>query len=159
MTDARYEDGAFADRPLRIAVQGPEDLEVVSALVQDAVGLVGGITWMRRRRRAVLLINRFRWEDRAQASRQRRAFERVRTALVIDDVLAMRALGIDPREPEMVFSVLSLTWEPGEDGAGRMVITLAGDGEIALEAECLEARLIDLTRPWEARGEPSHDPE
>ncbi|MEM7743208.1 MAG: DUF2948 family protein [Pseudomonadota bacterium] len=159
MNDARYEDAVFSDRPLRIAATDPDDISVISALIQDAVGLAGEVAWLRRRRRVVLLVNRFRWEDHEVAARQGRAFERVRTALVFDDVLAMRSLGLDPADKDTVYALLSLTFEPGEDGTGRVVMTLAGDGELALEVEALDARLIDLTRPWVAQGAPSHDPD
>ena len=158
MADARFEDAAFADRPLRLALETPEDIPVASALVQDAVGLSGEITWMPRRRRLVLLINRFRWEDREDAERAGRAYERVRSALIFDSVLFVRASGLDPRDKDTVYSVLQIAFTPGEDGAGTIELALAGDGALAVEVECIDARLIDLTKPWEARaGAPEHD--
>ena len=159
MTDARFEDAGFADVPLRLAIESPDDVPVVSALLQDAVGLAGEITWMPRRHRLTMLLNRFRWEDHAAAERDGRAFERVRSALIFDGVLHVKASGLDPRERETIFSLLQITFEPGEDGAGRVVLALAGDGALALDVECLDARLIDLTRPWEARAgkAPDHD--
>jgi hypothetical protein len=161
LTDATFEEGAYSDQPLRLAVESTDDLTVASALVQDAVGLSGEIAWMPRRHRLVLLINRFRWEDRETASRSGRPFERVRSALIIDGVLRVQAMGLDPKDKDVVFSVLTLTFDPGEDGAGRLSLTLAGDGEIGLDVECLDLKLIDLTRPWQAQSEsmPKHDPD
>lgn len=159
MTDATFEDGAFSDQPLKLAAAGADDLTVVSALVQDAVGVTREISWMPRRHRLVLLVNRFRWEDREAADREGRASERVRSAIVIDGVLGVRAKGLDPQERETVYALLSVSFEAGEDGAGVLVLTLAGDGELALDVEMLDLRLIDLTRPWEASGQPDHDPD
>ena len=48
----------------------------------------------------------------------------------------------------MILSLLSLAWEPGEDGTGRITLTLAGDGAIALDVECLNLSLQDVTRPY-----------
>jgi hypothetical protein len=48
----------------------------------------------------------------------------------------------------MVLSVLQLAWEAGEDGTGRLVLTLAGDGAIAADVEALEVTLTDVTRPY-----------
>ena len=155
--DARFEDVSFSDQPLRLSILSPEDLEIASALLQDAVGLAGEISWMPRRHRLAVLVNRFRWEDRDAAASQRREFERVRTAVVFDSVLAVRASGLDPREKDMVYSILRVSFEPGEDGAGTVVIDLAGDGAVALDVECLDARLLDLSRPWATRAEPGHD--
>jgi len=159
VSDARHGDALFSDRPIRVAVAGADDLEVVSMLAHDALGLSGEISWMARQRRLAMPINRFRWEDRDLAARTGRPFERVRAAIVVDNVLRVRALGLDPRRTDTVFSVLSITFEPGEDGAGTLSFALAGDGELALDVEALDMRLFDLTRPWEACGVPEHDPD
>ena len=150
--DARFEDAPFSDRPLRLRAEDPEDLGVISTLVQDAVARVGDIRWLERRRRLVLLMNRFRWEDAPAASAQRRPFERVRTALTIDCVLGLQARGIDPGQPEGVLAVLALGWEERTAPAGHLRVSLAGGGELRAEAEALEVALTDLTRPWEARS-------
>jgi len=159
MTDARFEDAGFADQPLRLAIQEPDDLPVVSALIQDAVGLAGEISWMPRRRRLAILLNRFRWEDREAAEKQRRGFERVRSALVFDSVRAVRTSGLDPAEKDMIYAVLQISFAPGEDGAGTVTLDLAGDGMLALDVECLDGRVIDLSRPWlaNASGAPDHE--
>lgn len=157
MVDARFEDVRYSDRPLRLLMQDAGDVPVASALVQDAVGLSEDISWMPRRRRMTLLVNRFRWEDKDDAERQGRVFERVRSALVFDGVLRARVRGLDPRERDVAFAVLSLTFEPGDDGAGTILLTLAGDGDIALDVEAVDARLVDLTKPWAARAADAPD--
>ena len=156
MTDARFEDAG--EKPLRLLAQSEEDVPVLSALVQDAVGRSGDASWLKGRRRFVLLLNRFRWEDRDRAEQARRPYERVRALLTVEDVLRVRASGIDPSDPEQTYSVLAVAFDPGEDGAGTVRITLAGDGEFAVEVECLSLRLEDVTRPYLAPSgkAPSH---
>ena len=148
MTDARFEDGA--DRPLHLAAQEAGDLPVISALVQDAVFPVSELRWARRRRRLMILLNRFRWEDRAAAEARGRPYERVRSMLVVGDVTRVAVQGVDPADHDVVLSLLSLTWEEGADGAGRLLLTLSGDGAVAVEAECLDVTLTDVTRPYRA---------
>ena len=155
--DARFEDAVFSDQPLRLAVETAEDLEVASALVQDAIGRVGEISWMPRRRRIAMLVNRFRWEDRDAASRQSREFERVRAAIVFDGVLTVRTNGLDPADKETIYAILRIGFEPGEEPGGTVTLDLAGDGALALDVECLDARIVDLSRPWAARGVPDHE--
>jgi hypothetical protein len=163
MSDARFREtiptaGAaerVSDRPLRLMADTAEDLGIVSALVQDAVARAGEVAWMPRRRRLAMLINRFRWEDRAAAEQEGRPFERVRACLLFDNVLAVRGRGFDPRERGAALSLLRIDFAPElhEGGAGGLVtISMAGGGEIALDVECIEARLVDTTRPWEARA-------
>lgn len=154
--DARFEDGA--ERALRLRAESREDLAILSALVQDAVGQTSEIAWLPKRRRFTLLLNRFRWEDAGKATRQGRPFERVQSLLAIEGVLHARAGGLDPADRELVLSLLSLDFVAGEDGAGELRILLAGDGEIALDVECLDVSLTDVTRPYlaQAQGAPRH---
>ena len=156
MTDARFRDGE--EGPLRLLAQEAADVPVLSALVQDAVLTAGEMRYDRRRRRFAALLNRFRWEDRDEAAREGRPYERVRALLTVEDVLAAKVMGVDPARKDEILSVLSLAWEPGEDGTGRLTLTLAGDGAVALEVETLDARLEDVTRPYIApsRRAPDH---
>jgi hypothetical protein len=157
MTDARFEDGG--EGPLRLIAQDAEDLKVISTLVQDAVLPVTELKFDPRRRRFALLLNRFRWEDRAEAEAVGRAYERVRSVMVVEDVLKVQSFGFDRADADLVLSVLALDFAAGEDGAGRLTLTLAGDGAIALDVEALEVRLDDVTRPYRAPSGkvPKHD--
>lgn len=146
--DARFEDGA--ERPLRLRAEDAGDIEVVSALVQDAVLTAADMSWDRGKRRFSLLVNRFRWEDVPAALRRGREFERVRAILAVDDVSRVARQGLDPKDGGTVLSLLALGWEPGEDGTGRLVLTFSGDGAVALDVEAVNLVLQDVTRPYAA---------
>ena len=148
MADATFEEGREA--PLNLGAETDEDLKVLSALVQDAVFPVTEMRWQASKRRFALLINRFRWEDRAAAERRARAYERVQSLLVVDNVMRVASQGFDRSDNELVLSLLSLSFEPAEDGAGHLVLTLAGDGAIRLSVEALEMHMRDVTRPYTA---------
>lgn len=154
--DARFEDGATG--PLRLKALDAEDLAVLASLVQDAVFPASEMRWDRKARRFALLINRFRWEDAVNATTRRREFERVQAVLAFEDVVRVQSQGVDKSDPDMVFSLLSIAFQPGEDGTGRVELTLAGDGVIALDVEALEVVLRDVTRPYIAPSgkAPSH---
>ena len=142
--DARFEDAR--EEPLRLRALDPQDLDVLSALVQDSVFVASDMTWDRTRRRFAILLNRFRWEDRGR----RHAPERVRSILAIEDAMAVRSQGIDRSETDTILSVLRLEWVEGDDGAGELVITLAGDGAVSVRVEALEVVLRDVTKPYVA---------
>lgn len=154
--DARFEDGV--DRPLRLKAEDGEDVTVLSSLVQDAVFPMNEMAWVPSQRRFAVLVNRFRWEDLPSAERRGRAPERVRAVLAFEDVQRVATIGLDRSDSDLVLSVLAVTWLPGEDGAGRFELTLAGDGAIALDVECVNATLQDVTRPYIAPSgkTPSH---
>ncbi|MEL6643332.1 MAG: DUF2948 family protein [Pseudomonadota bacterium] len=154
--DARFEDGA--ERPLRLRAFDVEDLQVVSSVTQDSIFPISEMTWRRRERRFAILLNRFRWEDAAVAEQRRTPYERVQSVLTIEDVLHVATQGIDRSESETVLSLLSIAFTPGDDGTGRLTLTLAGDGAIGIDVEALEVTLADVTRPYLARSDkaPTH---
>lgn len=156
MADARFQDGD--EGPLRLIAREAGDLPVLSALVQDAVFPATEMRYDRKSRRFAILLNRFRWEDEAAARAAGRPFERVRSLMIAEDVLHVRTQGVNPRDPDMVLSLLSVSFAEGAEGSGTLTLTLAGDGAIALEVEALELRLDDVTRPYVApsRRAPEH---
>jgi FAD/FMN-containing dehydrogenase len=152
MTDATFEEGG--ERPLRLIARDAEDLRVISALVQDAVLTGADLRLDPRRRRFSILLNRFRWESQAA----RGEVERVRAVLEFDDVRAARHQGLEARDADTVLALLAIAWEPadpeaegeGPAGPGQLTLVFSGDGAIALEVECLEVQLCDMTRPYRA---------
>ena len=158
MSDATFEEGR--ERPLRLIARDAEDLKVISALVQDAVLTGVDLRYDSRRRRFTLLVNRFRWEDQRGAVAQGQDFERVRALLDFADVRTARHQGLEGRDADTVLSLLSLSWEPTPEaesvapdapaGPGRVTLVFSGDGAIALDVECLEVQLCDVTRPYAA---------
>jgi DUF2948 family protein len=154
--DAKFEDGG--EEPLRLKALDADDLKIIATLTQDAVFPITEMSWQPGKRRFGLLLNRFRWEDRERASDQGRKFERVQSLLVVNDVLKVASSGIDRSDKETILSLLEIAFIPAGDGTGRLELTLAGDGAIALEVECLDVSLSDVTRPYAApsRRAPEH---
>ncbi|MFV0302760.1 MAG: DUF2948 family protein [Paracoccus sp. (in: a-proteobacteria)] len=156
MADAGFFD-AGPDTPLVLKAEDADDLGVISALVQDAVLSANEASYDSKARRLAILINRFRWEDAEAARREKREFERVRALLVINDVLKVQSDGVD-RNADTVLELLTIDWRPGADGTGRMLLEFAGDGTLAVDVECINLDLRDVTRPYVAPSgkAPSH---
>ncbi len=148
--DASFHDGV--EKPLRLQAFDAEDLSVLSALVQDAIFPASDMRWLAKDRRFAVLVNRYRWEAGTRLP------ERVRTMLTIEEVEAVRSQGVPKGDADTVLSLLSVTFEPGEEGRGTVLLTLAGDGVIAVDVAVLEVVLRDVTRPYTApsRRTPSH---
>ncbi|KPD10533.1 DUF2948 family protein [Phaeobacter sp. 11ANDIMAR09] len=148
MSDASFHDGR--EVPLNLGALEVEDLQVVSSLVQDAVFPISEMSWRSKEHRFALLLNRFRWEDLPSAEKRDRPVERVQSLLVVESVLGVASQGLDRSDKDMILSLLSVQFEPGDDGAGHVLLTLAGDGSIRLAVETLEVSLRDVTRPYVA---------
>ncbi|MFI0395171.1 DUF2948 family protein [Paracoccus jiaweipingae] len=149
MTDASFRD-ADPDQPLALRAEDGQDLRILSALVQDAVLTVDDLSYDPRARRFAALINRFRWEDADRAQSEPRAFERVRSLLVASDVTGVRSDGIDRKDASLVLSLLQIGFQEQADGTGRLLLDFSGDGTIAIDVECVNVDLRDVTRPYRA---------
>lgn len=141
-------------RPLRLVAESKEDLEVISAAVQDAVVKAGNLKYEDRRNRFSLEINRFAWEaggdDKEQA--------RIRSLLAFDSVLAVKSRAITKSDPELILSLLQVTFAADDEPPGGTVTLLfAGDGELALTVEVLDATLLDSAYVWPTRHTPDHE--
>ncbi|MDO5630953.1 MAG: DUF2948 family protein [Paracoccus sp. (in: a-proteobacteria)] len=145
--DASFADGA--PQALALRAEDADDLAIISALTQDAILPVSEIIVDARARQLALLLNRFRWEDAEAAAREERPYERVRSVLLIHDALRVQSDGIT-RDSDTVLELLTISWQPGEDGTGRMVLDFAGDGALAVDCECVNVELRDVTRPYAA---------
>lgn len=147
--DARFEDAA---KPIRLMAQSVEDLTVLSALLQDAVGKASDFAYLAKSRRFVFVVNRYRWEIDSQ---RRGPGERVQAGVTIENALKVRSRGVKAGTDAPV-NILDLAWAAGEDGAGSLHILCAGGAEFAIEAEALEVKLSDVTKPWSAAQRPRH---
>lgn len=154
--DARFEDAE--ELPLRLKAQDVEDLAIVSALLQDAVLPMNETSWQPDLNRFGMLVNRFRWEDKSSAEIGKRAYERVQAMLVVDGVQNVSSMGIDHNDKEQIISILTVSFEAAKDCAGKLVFTLAGDGALALDVECINITIKDVTKPYVAvsKSAPSH---
>jgi len=139
---------------VKLAAEDAEDLEIVSARLQDAVAHLKDLAWLPKSRRFAALFNRFKWEDK-----RKRADLRVRALLHFDDVLSVKSKGLKRGAPDAVVSLLAIRFTPrgAEDPAGTVELVFAGGGTIRLEVECLSAGLTDVGGEWAARGRPDHE--
>lgn len=138
---------------LKLIALDDEDLQVISAHVQDAVVRVGDMGYARRDRRFALLMNRYDW----QAESGRRPGLRKRAALHFDAVRSVASAGFDTEARDGVLELLAITFTPLDDSpAGTVELAFAGGATVRLEVECLEARLADLGAAWAARHKPQH---
>lgn len=136
---------------LKLAAGDAEDLEVLSARLQDAVAQLKNISWLPKKRRFAAVVNRLKWEDGGKT--------RVRAGLHFDGVLKVQSHNVKLGADEAVVSILALRFTPagGEDPGGEVEIVLAGGGAFRLTVECIDAELADMTEAWAARGTPDHE--
>ena len=143
-----------AREPVLAAVDA-EDLQVISARLQDAVARLGDLAYLPKQRRFAGVFNRFKWED------GRRRNLRVQAGLHFDGVLSVKSQKLKRGAPDAIVELLTVRYErkSAEDPSGTVELVFAGGGAIVLDVECLDAGLADMGGEWAARGRPAHETE
>jgi hypothetical protein len=135
---------ADAGYPLRVLAQDADDLAVISALLQDAVLTVADARFEPQMRQFTFTCNRL----------IRIGYpHRIRTAVQFGDVLAVHSRGVPLDVPNHVLQILSLSYDPQ---AGHVMMHGAGDVDLSLTVETLDAVLADVSDPWPVRRVPDH---
>lgn len=133
---------------LRLLAQDAEDLEIISAALQDAVAKLGDINYEPKARRLTVAFNRFRWEKTG---------ERVRSALQLGGVEAVKVRNLRRGPKTAIVELLSVTFEPGEAPGGAVTLAFAGGGDLRCDVECIDAVLADVSKPWPTSRTPGHE--
>ena len=138
-----------ADGRLRLRAEDAEALGFISAALQDAVLKVGDIQYAPGARTLTLALNRYRWE---------KGGERIRTGLQFGAVLKCQSRNIRRDAPDAVVSLLSIEFSHTreDDPGGCITLHFAGDGDLKIEVECVDAALADLSDPWPTPRTPAH---
>lgn len=135
---------------LKLYGRSAEDMHIMSTYLQDAVAQLGDMAHLADEKRFVILFNRFCWERKG-------APMRVRSALQLANVAAIRQKKLNLKRRDGVVALLAIDFEPGTLPEGEIALQFAGGGEIRLAVEACEAILEDITAPWAASSRPQHD--
>ena len=149
---------------LKLIALEPDDLQIISAHLQDAVLTVGDIAYLPREKRFASLVNRFDWsrahqtDSGSKSASSKSAYERRRSALRLERVTAARLKNIDLTDTKRVLSLLAIQFEPQVEGdpAGSILLIFAADAAIRLDVECIEVEMRDLGAAWTTEMKPEH---
>ncbi|HRO33249.1 MAG TPA: DUF2948 family protein [Brevundimonas sp.] len=132
--------------PLRMLAADADDLQIMSAALQDSILRPVDIVWEKSARRVTIALSRFCWECGGT---------RVMAAMQFGDVQAVKSRRL-PRGPESALELLAIDFEPVEAPGGRVILMFAGGGDLRIDVECLDAVVTDLSERWPARVAPAH---
>lgn len=143
---------------LKLIVFDAEDLNVVSAHLQDAILRSGDMAYLPRPKRFAAVLNRFDWAGVLKGDQASEGLARFRCGLRFERVLKVRSSGIDTADKGQVLVLLNIAFQPhgADDPAGTVTLTFAGEAALQLDVECLEAELKDLGPAWAAKSKPHH---
>ena len=142
---------------LKLVALDRDDIEVVSAHVQDARVRVGEVYWYPDNHRFVMALNRFDWMAAVDPKPDAKAdYRRCRTALRFERVLSCQCREVNPANKNAELNLLAVEFVERNSPAGSVNLTFSGGGVIRLDVECLEAELADLGEIFTAEICPDH---
>ena len=136
--------------PLRLLAEDAEDLAVISAALQDAVGQIGDIAYDVKTQRLTLALNRYRWENGARSK------ERVRTGLQFGSVLSVQTKNLRREAKTAVVELLAIQFVPGQAPGGVVHLAFSGGGDLRAVVDCIDVVAADLSSPWSTPRRPKH---
>jgi hypothetical protein len=139
--------------PLKLIALDHDDLDVMSAHLQDSVVKVGEILWRPAEHRVVIALNRFDWEAAQDAIP---SWQRRRSALRFDRVLSCKCRDLDCGAKDQVLNLLAVEFSETDAPGGVVTLLFSGGGALRLEVECLEAETVDLGPVWATTHCPEH---
>ena len=161
---------------LKLKARDPGDLDVIAALLQDALVPLNDAIFQKSDKRFILVVNRFKWpqaEDKTipvapaadpaadPAGNQDASFEdaeseppyeRVNCGICFDRVLQVRAKNVDLSDRQQILNLLTITSD-----AKSVTLLFSGGAAIRLEVSALSCHIEDLGEGWLTRWRPVHD--
>jgi len=134
---------------LNLGFADAEDLNVVAAILQDAVVKAADLAYLGGMKRFVLVANRFCWESGETPPLRRRA------GVHFDTVRSVKLRGVDRNAVEQVLELLTIETQDYENGV-LIDLVFAGEAQIRLDAEVVDGGLKDLTEAWPTVRAPRH---
>lgn len=134
---------------LKLYAESEDGLTVISAALQDAIAKVGEIRFDAQAHTLVLRTSRFMHEtDNAK---------RVQSGVQFDNILSVQGKDIDRSDPLAYLVLLSIDFTADKTvPAGEICLKFAGGGELRLQAEYIEVRLVDYLQERDTDKLPLH---
>ena len=139
---------------LKLIVRNREDLKVISAYSQDSIVAVEDITFLRKNRIFVMIINRFMWEDIEKGIN--RQSKRIRCALKFEGILKVKSKKINQKNKKKRLECLAIECNDILNKNNEINFFFAGGGIITLISESIEATMCDLGESWNVKHTPKH---
>ena len=139
---------------LKLICKSQEDLKVISAYSQDSIVTAKDITFLRKNRIFIMIINRFMWEDIEKGTYKQN--KRIRCAIKFEGILKVKSKKINQKNKNKRLECLAIKCNEILNGNYEIIFFLAGGGIISLISESIDVIMNDLGVPWEVKHIPKH---
>lgn len=161
--------------PLKLRAHDADDVQILSAVLQDALVPLCDAAYIKKDRKFVMVANRFRWEaepmrepevidENADSETDARfedapykgegsdyLYERVNCGVCIDRVESVHVHGLKLGDHSQILNVLSIDASPS-----AITMHFSGGSAIRLAVSDIRCWLEDINEPWPTRWLPIH---
>ena len=139
---------------LKLACKSIEDIEVISAYLQDSIVIVRDIVFLSKNRTFVMIVNRFMWEDIEKGLFRKN--KRIRCALKFENVLKVKSQNINQKNIKKFLEFLAIKCTFTIEENYKINIFFSGNNIITIISEAIDVVMEDLGEQWEVKYLPSH---
>ena len=139
---------------LKLIGKNQEDLKVISAYSQDSIVTVKDITFLKKNRIFIMIINRFMWEDIEKGIT--RQSKRIRCALKFEGILKVKSKKINQKNKNKRLECLAIKCNQILNKNYEIIFFFSGGAAITLISESIEVVMHDLGVSWNVKHIPKH---
>ncbi|MBN35243.1 MAG: hypothetical protein CMM46_10810 [Rhodospirillaceae bacterium] len=142
---------------LKLKAGDDDDLEVFSAVLQDALMPLSEVTFLDEERRFAALFRRFCYEQEHDAMTGHNLLQ-VECALVFDGVSSATAWDLGGLGGGDKAELMTIVSEARTESGVSITLVFHGGGHIQIEADSIVGRVADIGEPQMADNRPRHSP-
>ena len=139
---------------LKLICKSQEYLKIISAYTQDSIVSVKDITFLKKNRIFIMIMNRFMWEDIERGIN--RQSKRIKCALKFEGILKVKSKKINQKNKNKRLECLTIECNEILGKNNEIIFFFAGGGIITLISESIEVAIHDLGKPWNVKHIPKH---
>ena len=139
---------------LKLVGTNEEDLEIISAYLQDSVVVAKNIVFLKQNRNFIMIVNRFMWENAEKGTFTKN--KRIKCAIKFEEVLKVKSKNINQKNNDPL-EYLAIKSNLDPKNFFEIKIFFSGGGVITLISEVVEVYMNDLGKPWNVKYFPTHE--
>jgi len=139
--------------PLRMVAEDTDDLQVISACLQDALVPLSGMEYDQESKNFHLIANRFCWECAPELCEGSSYYTRVASGVAFHHVKEVQKKDLNRQNKHELVNLLTI--HNDEDGCIHLIFS--GGSEIKLKVDKLCCHLKDVDEPYSTSHKPCHE--
>jgi len=139
---------------LKLIGTNEEDLEIISAYLQDSVVVSKNIVFLKQNRNFIMVVNRFMWENVEKETFANN--KRIKCAIKFEEVIEVKSKNINQKNNDLL-ECLAVKSNLNSKNFFEVNFFFSGGGVITLTSEVIEVYMNDLGKPWKVKHLPTHE--